>query len=70
MNSIKMDILLIFERKIKINSINLNQPNNCCLCFLKSKDLVSIKLLKALYLHFSMLSFLLMLTLKNIATVF
>ena len=40
MNSIKMDILLIFERKIKINSINLNQPNNCCLYSLKSEALV------------------------------
>ena len=34
---------LIFESKNNIISINLNQPNNCCLYFLGS------------YLHFSML---------------
>ena len=49
----------------------MNQPNNCCLGSLKSKDLVWIKLLQTTcYLCFSMNFFFVLVTLKNLDTMF
>ena len=60
-----------FVSKNKIINIKLNKPNNCCIFFSKIKDLVSLKSLETTYcFDFSILLFLLVLTLKNPYTIF